>query len=74
MPLNTVETELSNLRASIIAIPDRYPTETIVIRNAVEPADRRDNRPCITSPHGGPHATTTTAFSPATVALALERC
>ncbi|KAF5376688.1 hypothetical protein D9615_007841 [Tricholomella constricta] len=68
-----LEKELSTLRASVIAIPDRYPTETIVIQSAAAPQSRRDIRPCITTPHGGPHATTTTAFSPATVALALER-
>ena len=30
--------------------------------------------PLITFPHGGPHGTTSTAFSPATTALALEGC
>ncbi|GLB44407.1 putative alpha beta-hydrolase [Lyophyllum shimeji] len=65
--------ELATLRASIIPIPDRYPIETIVIQSAVAPQTARDIRPCVTTPHGGPHATSTTAFSPATVALALER-
>ncbi|KAG6871447.1 hypothetical protein C0995_004460 [Termitomyces sp. Mi166 len=65
---------LSNLCASVIPIPERYPTETIVIQSAVAPPNEREIRPCITMPHGGPHGTTTTAFSPANVALALERC
>ncbi|KAG5653151.1 hypothetical protein H0H81_002062 [Sphagnurus paluster] len=68
-----VEKELSTLRASVIAIPDRYPTEAIVIQSVVAPENVQDIRPCITSPHGGPHATTTTAFAPAVVALALQR-
>ncbi|KAF8064410.1 Alpha/Beta hydrolase protein [Lyophyllum atratum] len=72
LPSN-VEEELSALRASVITIPDRYPTETIVIQSAIAPEKVRDIRPCITIPHGGPHGTTLTAFSPAIAALALER-
>ncbi|KAG5653150.1 hypothetical protein H0H81_002061 [Sphagnurus paluster] len=68
-----LEVELSTLRASVIAIPDRYPTETIVIHSIVPPENVQNIRPCITSPHGGPHITTTTAFTPAILALALER-
>ncbi|KAG6908721.1 hypothetical protein DXG01_003566 [Tephrocybe rancida] len=72
--LPQLQEELSNLRASVIKIPERFPTETIVIQSVVTPENKRDIRPCITMPHGGPHATTITAFSPANVALALERC
>lgn len=66
--------KLDNLRATIIPIPERFPTETIVIQPAVAPGNQRDTRPCITMPHGGPHGATTTAFNPANVALALEQC
>ncbi|KAG6844248.1 hypothetical protein H0H87_008462 [Tephrocybe sp. NHM501043] len=71
--LPQLEEELSSLRVSVIPIPGRYPTETIVIQSAVAPENKRDIRPCITMPHGGPHGTTTTAFYPAYAALALER-
>ncbi|KAF9461397.1 Alpha/Beta hydrolase protein [Collybia nuda] len=64
-----VQHALSGLRASIIQIPGRSPTETIVIQEKT-PTSRVP--PCVTAPHGGPHATTMTTFSPATVALALE--
>ncbi|KAG6853149.1 hypothetical protein C0991_006556 [Blastosporella zonata] len=72
--LPQLQAELDTLRASIIAIPDRYPTETIVIQSSLISHDKRDTRPCITMPHGGPHGTTTTAFYASNVALALERC
>ncbi|KAG5350725.1 hypothetical protein C0989_009517 [Termitomyces sp. Mn162] len=68
-----LEEELSNIRASVIPIPERYPIETIVIQSAVAPQNESEIRPCITIPHGGPHGTTTTAFNPANVALALEQ-
>ncbi|KAG6877325.1 hypothetical protein C0993_008589 [Termitomyces sp. T159_Od127] len=68
-----LEKKLHNLRASVIQIPERFPTETIVIQSAVSSGNERDTRPCITMPHGGPHGATTTAFNPANVALALER-
>ncbi|PPQ76639.1 hypothetical protein CVT24_011784 [Panaeolus cyanescens] len=63
---------LASIRTSIIPIPNRPSVETIVIQS-----DRRlhqdvDVAPCITSPHGGPHGTTSTAFSATTTALALE--
>ncbi|KAG6879317.1 hypothetical protein C0992_003644 [Termitomyces sp. T32_za158] len=64
--------KLDNFRASVIPIPERFPTETIVIQLAVAPRNEMDIRPCITMPHGGPHGVTTTAFNPANVALALE--
>jgi hypothetical protein len=66
-----VQQALSGLRASIISIPDRFPAETVVIQakeTSIHVA------PCVTAPHGGPHATTMTSFSPGTVALALEGC
>ncbi|KAG6810645.1 hypothetical protein H0H92_010908, partial [Tricholoma furcatifolium] len=40
LPLH-VEEELSTLRASIIPIPERYPTETIVIQSKFPPQDKR---------------------------------
>ncbi|KAH7882100.1 Alpha/Beta hydrolase protein [Phlebopus sp. FC_14] len=61
---------LDGLVATIIPIPNRGPTETIVIQTK-EHADGR--KPiCVTIPHGGPHATSTTAFTPSVLALALE--
>ncbi|KAL0956583.1 hypothetical protein HGRIS_002721 [Hohenbuehelia grisea] len=63
-----IEQSLSSLKASIIPIPGRGPTETIVYQTN----DVSQKLPMITVPHGGPHATTTTAFSASTVALALE--
>ncbi|KAJ6620498.1 Alpha/Beta hydrolase protein [Mycena sp. CBHHK59/15] len=59
---------LSTLRSSVIAIPGRGRTETVV----VQPSAPKSMPPCILFPHGGPHDTTTTAFSPSTTFLALE--
>lgn len=60
------------VRTSIVEIPGRYPTETIVVQSINSEASRL--APCITVPHGGPHATTTTAFAAATTAMVLEGC
>lgn len=70
---DVVEKALSELRASVITIPGRSPTETIVIQ-AVNPPNAGEIPPCITAPHGGPHTTTTTSFSAEAAALALEGC
>lgn len=63
-----IEKALSTIRTSIVPIPNRYPSETIL----VQPKTRETIPPLITFPHGGPHGTTSTTFSPATTALALE--
>ncbi|KAG1744589.1 Alpha/Beta hydrolase protein [Suillus paluster] len=73
-PTISVETEkaLSDLAASIIPIGARPPTETLVIQSTKLSSTPGPKPVCVTVPHGGPHATSTTGFSPATVALALE--
>ncbi|KIK91169.1 hypothetical protein PAXRUDRAFT_831063 [Paxillus rubicundulus Ve08.2h10] len=64
-----VKEALDCLSATIIPIPDRYPVETIVIQSK----GSTDCTPvCVTIPHGGPHASSVTAFTPAVVAYALE--
>ncbi|EFI26935.1 acylaminoacyl-peptidase [Coprinopsis cinerea okayama7 len=66
-----VSKALSSIRTSIHQIPDRAPTETLVITSTLNGKGGK-LPPCVLVPHGGPHATTTTAFSPATTALVLE--
>ena len=53
----------------MLAIPERSPTETILI----EP-NRRKSQPLLTYIHGGPHSLSPTAFSPAIAAYALQGC
>ncbi|KAH7911153.1 Alpha/Beta hydrolase protein [Hygrophoropsis aurantiaca] len=62
---------LEKLDVSIIPVPGQYPTETIIIQSK-QSDESKSKPPCITIPHGGPHATSTTAFSPGTTALVLE--
>ncbi|KAJ7495496.1 Alpha/Beta hydrolase protein [Mycena latifolia] len=59
---------LSILKSSVIDIPDRGRTQTVVIR----PSSPESTPPCVQFIHGGPHGATTTAFSPSMAALALE--
>ncbi|KAJ6541002.1 Alpha/Beta hydrolase protein [Mycena vulgaris] len=56
------------LKYSVISIPDRGKTQTVVVR----PSSPNSTPPCIQFIHGGPHGVTTTAFSPGSAALALE--
>lgn len=67
----TVQSALATLSASVMSIPERHPTQAIVLRSQIQP---KAKDPCITYPHGGPHATTTTAFSAAGAASVLEGC
>lgn len=62
---------LSTLRTSIVSIPGREPFKTILVQPKSQDAPRTV-LPLITFPHGGPHGTTSTRFSPTTAALALE--
>ncbi|KAF9054011.1 Alpha/Beta hydrolase protein [Panaeolus papilionaceus] len=62
---------LASIRTTIIPIPGKPSVETIVIQSSLHDEDGKP-RPCITSPHGGPHGTTSTAFSATTTALVLE--
>lgn len=68
-----VQDALSSLKSSIVQIPDSYPVETILLQPAVKDASG-EIPPCVTYPHGGPHGTSITAFSPSIAALALEGC
>ncbi|KAF9035745.1 acylaminoacyl-peptidase [Hymenopellis radicata] len=65
-----VSEALSKLTMEIIKTPERHPTESIVLRHS-QSTDASRN-PLITIPHGGPHATWATSWTPATTALALE--
>ncbi|TFK73084.1 alpha/beta-hydrolase [Pluteus cervinus] len=65
---SSVQKALSSLEISIHPIPNRSPTETILLKTK----DSTKDTPCVTIPHGGPHGTTTTGFNPSTVALASE--
>ncbi|KAI0068405.1 alpha/beta-hydrolase [Artomyces pyxidatus] len=62
-----VEKALNSLKSSVLQIPNRYPTETIV----VEPKSS-DKRPLVTFIHGGPHGHISTEFAPMITALALQ--
>ncbi|KAH9037980.1 alpha/beta-hydrolase [Lactarius deliciosus] len=62
-----VESALRELRASVLAIPERYPVETILI----EPK-RRKSQPLMTFIRGGPHVHIPTAFAPALAAYSLQ--
>ncbi|KAF9035752.1 alpha/beta-hydrolase [Hymenopellis radicata] len=65
-----VSEALSKLTMEIIKTPERHPTESIVLRHRQSTDESRN--PLITMPHGGPHATWATSWTPATTALALE--
>lgn len=68
--------DLSHLKTSIVTVPgtvderskDDSDVEAIFLSSAQGPTR---NRPCIFSPHGGPHSAATTDWSPGTLALAL---
>ncbi|KAG1834331.1 hypothetical protein DFJ58DRAFT_908669 [Suillus subalutaceus] len=69
---SATENALRDLTVSIIPIGARPPTETLVIQSK-KASTRPGPKPiCITIPHGGPHASSTTSFYSATAALALE--
>ncbi|KAJ7891008.1 Alpha/Beta hydrolase protein [Mycena olivaceomarginata] len=65
---SSLRTALSGLTYSVISIPERGRTQTVVVRSSPS----KPPLPCIQFIHGGPHGVTTTAFSPNTVFLALE--
>ncbi|KAG1725352.1 alpha beta-hydrolase [Suillus paluster] len=62
----------NDLTASIIPIGARPPTESLVIQSKKLSSEPGPKSVCVTIPHGGPHSSSTTTFSPATAALALE--
>ncbi|THH33349.1 hypothetical protein EUX98_g805 [Antrodiella citrinella] len=63
-----LQTRVASLDLSVIPVKDRYPTETIVLRGK----DKQTPLPSVNLIHGGPHGSSTTAFSPVGIALALE--
>ena len=69
--LGAVDRALKSLKSSMVPIPDRFPTETILIESV---SKEEGKRPLVSFIHGGPHATSLTAFSPSTVAMALQGC
>ncbi|KIK66347.1 hypothetical protein GYMLUDRAFT_38158 [Collybiopsis luxurians FD-317 M1] len=66
-----LQEKLDSLTVKVVPIPGRFPAETILIqhKSAVE---EKKILPCITMPHGGPHAAESITFNPVTVAYALE--
>ncbi|KAG5643652.1 hypothetical protein DXG03_000532 [Asterophora parasitica] len=66
-----LESKLSTLRASIIQIPDRYPTETIVIQSANPPQEKRDVWPYTISL---PNYTGSLGFGESAVRALLGNC
>ncbi|KAG1869408.1 hypothetical protein DFJ58DRAFT_765969 [Suillus subalutaceus] len=69
---STMKEALDDLTPSIIPITTRAPTESLLIQSKKASTNGGPKPVCVTIPHGGPHATSTTAFVPAVVALALE--
>ncbi|KAG2127690.1 hypothetical protein DEU56DRAFT_820074 [Suillus clintonianus] len=69
---STTKEALDGLTSSFIPITTRYPTETLVIRSKTLTSGSGPKPVCLTIPHGGPHATSTSAFVPGGAALALE--
>ncbi|KAG1810395.1 Alpha/Beta hydrolase protein [Suillus plorans] len=69
---STIKEALNDLTPSIIAITARAPVETLFIQSKKASTCGGPKPVCVTILHGGPHATSTTSFFPAVVALALE--
>ncbi|KAM6493471.1 Alpha/Beta hydrolase fold [Amanita muscaria] len=65
------EAVLSSLKTDIMAVPNRHPVEVIIIRQP-KLFGTQNLPPCILMPHGGPHGTSTSEFSPMVAALVLE--
>ncbi|KAI6046609.1 Alpha/Beta hydrolase protein [Pisolithus marmoratus] len=65
-----LQQELEKLSPCIIPVPNRYPTESVVILSKELPKGKKPV--CVTIVHGGPHATSTMTFAPSVLALALE--
>ncbi|KAJ7605881.1 Alpha/Beta hydrolase protein [Roridomyces roridus] len=65
-----VRTALSTLQCSIIQIPGRGRTETIVVKPGR--SDKGTTSPCVQFIHGGPHGASTTAFNAFVAFLAIE--
>ncbi|KAE9401852.1 alpha/beta-hydrolase [Gymnopus androsaceus JB14] len=66
-----LQTCLDSLTVKVVPIPERFPTETILVQHRSALREQKI-LPCITIPHGGPHGAETIALSASTVCLALE--
>ncbi|CAA7262322.1 unnamed protein product [Cyclocybe aegerita] len=66
-----ISSALSSIQTSVMPIPGQHLVETILIQPAKAKSDG-EVLPCITSPHGGPHGASSTAFSAYLTALVLE--
>ncbi|KAJ3506311.1 hypothetical protein NLJ89_g6942 [Agrocybe chaxingu] len=66
-----ISSALSSIQTSVVPIPGHHLVETILIRPA-KAKPEGEVLPCITSPHGGPHGASSTAFSAYLTALVLE--
>ncbi|KAG1898892.1 Alpha/Beta hydrolase protein [Suillus fuscotomentosus] len=69
---STIKEALNDLTPSIIPITARAPVETLLIQSKKASTCGGPKPVCVTILHGGPHATSTTSFFSAIVALALE--
>lgn len=69
---SAVQEAIDRLDARVIPIPNRYPVETIVIQSKESVEEQKPF--CLTIPHGGPHASSVTSFTPGVLAYALEGC
>jgi acylaminoacyl-peptidase len=69
---STTKEALDGLTSSIIPITARAPTESLLIQSKKALTSGGPKPVCVTIPHGGPHTTSTTAFTPSVVSLALE--
>ena len=67
-----VQEAIDRLDVYVIPIPNRYPVETIVIQSKESVEGHKPV--CLTIPHGGPHASNVTSFTPGVLAYALEGC
>ncbi|KAJ3742795.1 Alpha/Beta hydrolase protein [Lentinula detonsa] len=66
-----LQSRLNSLTVKIVSIPDRFPTETILIQDKAALQDHKI-LPCISIPHGGPHGANVVSFSAPVCFLALE--
>ncbi|KAK7043027.1 hypothetical protein VNI00_008765 [Paramarasmius palmivorus] len=66
----SVQEGLRALKVDIIPIPDRHPTESILVQHPKE--GKTQIPPHIVIPHGGPHATSFARFETTIATLALE--
>ncbi|GAW06731.1 alpha beta-hydrolase [Lentinula edodes] len=68
-----LRTRLNSLTVKIVPIPNRFPTETIVVQQSSSSTKHNEKiPPCITIPHGGPHGAATVTYTASVCFLALE--